>query len=441
MTAQQNIGTHTFHTSFGKILALKENGVIKAKSIRYARSERFQRPVPLESVEHEEILDKTPACPQNINPILERLIGKTDINQFQPEESTQFLTITRPENFNENENLPVVVWIHGGSYEIGCGDLPISDPSAWVREQNIIVVSVSYRLGFFGFLGGNENRPANLGLFDIIEAIKWIKNNIHGFGGNPENITLFGQSSGGDAIAHLMISEGIENLFHRVIIQSAPLGFRHKRYKMSSDFFSKTEFLKDETDVLKITEKYVKFLPSVMKYGLKSSMPFCLQYGYAPLCKEEESLQKWKENAKKYDVLIGLNNDETALYIKTARQGIYAYLHHKILDKIVRKTTELIYEKPANIFAENYAKGDGNIYCFKIHPIVKNKIGASHCIDLPLIFENESAWISSELLKDIPWKYIHENGKKLRSLWAEFARTGKISDDSERPEILELRKV
>ncbi|MFX6461500.1 carboxylesterase family protein, partial [Acinetobacter baumannii] len=96
----------------------------------------------------------------------------------------------------------------------------------------LIVVSITYRLGLFGFLGGNEERPANLGLFDIMESLKWIQKNIHSFGGNPENITLFGQSSGGDAIAHLMISEGIDGLFKRAIIHSAPLGFRMKRSKM-----------------------------------------------------------------------------------------------------------------------------------------------------------------------------------------------------------------
>lgn len=442
MTSQQNIKTHTFQTYFGKILALKENGVIKVKSIRYATSERYQKPVPAEYSSDVTFPDKTPVCPQKISPLLERLIGKTDIEKFHADESTQYLTITRPEIFKENEKLPVVVWIHGGSYEVGCGDLPTSDPSVWVKEQNIIVVSVSYRLGLFGFLGGDEKRPPNLGLFDIIEALKWIKNNIESFGGNAENITLFGQSSGADAIAHLMISEGIENLFQRLIIQSAPLGFRLKRSKMSLEFFQKTAFLKDEEDPLKMTESYSKFLPSFMRYGLKTSMPFCTQYGYPPLCKEEESFPKWKENAKKYDVLIGLNHDETAFYVKTAEEGLYTYLHEKILNRIVRKTTESIYEKPANIFARNYTEGGGNIYQFKIHSRVKNNyIGASHCIDLPLIFENETAWKDSELLKDVPWKHIRENGKKLRALWAEFARTGKISEDSEKPEILELRKV
>ncbi|GAB0155423.1 carboxylesterase family protein [Chryseobacterium sp. Alg-005] len=443
MTSHQNIGTHTFYTSFGEIIALKENGVIKAKSIRYAHSERYQMPVPAQpSASEIAFREKTPVCPQVISPLLERLIEKTNLEKFEVDESPQFLTVTRPEKIDKNEKLSVVVWIHGGSYEVGCGDLPTSDPGIWVKEQNIIVVSVSYRLGLFGFLGGDEKRPPNLGLFDIIEALRWIKTNIESFGGDPENITLFGQSSGGDAVAHLIISEKVEDLFQRVIIHSAPLGFRHKRQKMSAELFRKTEYLKDEADVLKMMEEYPQHLPSVMKYGLKASMPFCLQYGYPPLCKEEESLERWKENAGKYDVLIGLNNDETAFYVKTAEEGMYTYLHDSILNRIVRATTKFIYENPARIFADNYAKGGGNIYLFKIHSKVRhNAIGASHCIDLPLIFGNEEAWKTAQLLDGIPWEYIHENGKKLRALWAEFARNGNISDESERPEILELRKV
>lgn len=442
MTSHQNIGTHTFHTPFGKIVALKQNGVIKVKSIRYAHSERYKMPVPIQPSDSEIVFrEKTPVCPQVISPLLERLIEKTDLEKFEVDESPQFLTITRPEIITE-EKLPVVVWIHGGSYEVGCGDLPTSDPEIWVKEQRLIVVSVSYRLGLFGFLGGDEKRPANLGLFDMIEALRWIKAHIESFGGDSENITLFGQSSGGDAIAHLMISEGVENLFQRVIIHSAPLGFRHKREKMSAELLRKTEYLKDETDVLKMMEEYTQHLPSVMKYGLKASMPFCLQYGYPPLCKEEESMNAWKKNAKKYDVLIGLNNDETAFYVKTAEEGLYTYLHQSILNKIVRATTKFIYEKPARIFAENCVEGGGNVYLFTIHSRIKhNAIGASHCIDLPLIFGNEKAWENAQLLHGIPWQYIHENGKKLRALWAEFARKGNISDDSERPEIVELRKV
>ncbi|MBB6331865.1 para-nitrobenzyl esterase [Chryseobacterium sediminis] len=442
---QQN--TTVFETRFGRILALKEEGIIRARSIRYAHSERFQKPIAIEASLSSIIIspEKTPVCPQALSPLVEKMIGATPVESFEADESTQYLSITRPEKVSENEKLPVIVWIHGGSHEIGCGDLATADPSEWVKEQHVIVVTVSYRLGLFGFLGGDETRPANLGLLDMIEALKWIKNHIADFGGNENNITLLGQSSGGDAIAHLMISEGVEDLFQHVIIQSAPLGLRHQRQKMSAEFLKKTETLKDETDVLKMMDEYGKFLPSIMKYGLKAAMPFGTQYGYFPLCKEEESVEMWKKNAQKYDVLIGLNNDETAFYLKTS-EALNKYfgtgLGLKIMDKTVEKTTEFIYGIPARRFAENLAEAGGNVYLFRIHSKLKdNHIGASHCIDLPLIFGNESAWKSSELLKNIPWSRIRENGKKLRGLWTEFARTGKISDTSERPEILELRKM
>lgn len=446
MTPNQQDAT-VFNTRFGRITALKEEGIIRVKSIRYAHSERFKKPVAVEASLSSIIIppEKTPVCPQALSPLVEKMIGATPVENFEADESTQYLSITRPQIISENEKLPVVVWIHGGSHEIGCGDLATADPAVWVKEQHLIVVTISYRLGLFGFLGGDGKRPANLGLLDIIEALKWIKNNIADLGGDENNITLLGQSSGGDAIAHLMISEGVEGLFRRVIIQSAPLGLRHKRQKMSAEFLKKTEILKDETDVLKMMDEYKVLVPSIIKYGLKAAMPFGTQYGYFPLCKEEESVKMWKKNAQKYDVLIGLNNDETAFYLKTS-EALNKYfgkgLGLKLMDKTVEKTTELIYGNPAGQFARNLAEAGGNVYLFRIHSKLKdNHIGAPHCIDLPLIFGNEAAWKSSELLKDIPWSRIHENGVKLRALWAEFSRTGKIADTSERPEILELRKI
>jgi len=442
MKFQENTNTHLFKTSFGKILGLKENGIIKAKSIRYAYSERFQLPVAIQSSDSEIIFpEKTPVCPQNISPLLEKMIGKTDLDSFEVEESTQYLSVFRPENFNENEKLPVLVWIHGGSYELGCGDLITADPTDWVKEQNIIIVSLSYRLGIFGFLGGSEKRPANLGLFDMIEALKWIKNYISDFGGDPENITLFGQSSGGDAIAHLMISDGAKDLFHRVIIHSAPLGLRQNRQKMISEFLKKTENFTAQSDTFEIIDNYKNYLPSFYKYGLKAAMPFGTQYGFPPLCAEDEAAGKWKEIAKKYDVLIGINDEETAFYLRTSDR-INKFLPKKIINKAIRLTTEMIYGKPAKEFAENYAKAGGNIYLFRVHSKIHNHhFGSAHAFDLPLIFGNETAWKSAELVRNVPWKYIHENGKKLRSLWTEFALNGKISDHTERPEILELRKV
>ncbi|MFC3159435.1 hypothetical protein ACFOEQ_13730 [Chryseobacterium arachidis] len=109
MTIQQNIVTHTFETPFGKILGLRENGVIRVKNIRYARSERFKKPVPVQTADFE-ISDKIPVCPQHVSPFLERLIGKTDVNQFISDESPQFLTITRPEIMMKTKGF---LWLYG----------------------------------------------------------------------------------------------------------------------------------------------------------------------------------------------------------------------------------------------------------------------------------------------------------------------------------------
>lgn len=441
MTANNHI--HIFQTPFGRITAFRENGILKAKNIRYAYSERFKKPIAIEpSASEITFPERTPVCPQNISPLLEKMIGKTNLDNFEVDESPQFVSVFRPENYIKNEKLSVIVWIHGGSYEIGCGDIPTADPTDWVKEQNVIVVTVSYRLGIFGFLGGSEEKPANLGLFDVIEGLKWIKNNIASFGGNSENITLFGQSSGGDLIAHLLLSEGIENLFKRVIIHSAPLGLRKNRQKMVAEFLKNTQIFNDKSDILEIIENYKNLTPSFLKYGLKAAMPFGTQYGFPPLCNEWDAEEKWKQKAKEIDVLIGLNDEETSFYLKTS-DTINKYFPVKVLNRAIRTTTEIIYGKPAADFAKDFASAGGNIYLFRIYPRFKvfNYFLGAHAIDLPFIFGNESAWKNAGILKNIPWKYMDENGKKLRKLWTEFANTGKISDDSERPEILEVFKV
>jgi para-nitrobenzyl esterase len=441
-----NKDTHVFKTSFGTIQGIKENGLIIAPHIRYASSERFGMPVALSTSDpSRKIPGKIPVCPQNIRPLLEKMIEITHIENFEVDESPQYLSITCPEKIPEGEKLPVIVWIHGGSYEVGCGTLPTTDPGIWVKEQNIIVVAVSYRLGLFGFLGNGESILPNLGLFDIIEALRWIKKHIASIGGDPGCITLFGQSSGGDAAAHLIAAEGVENLFHRLIIQSAPLGLRKGRKKMSAEFARKTAALRKETDLVKMVEGYKPLVPSLLKYGLKAGMPFGLQYGFAPLCKENEVESRWKQHAKKYDILIGMNDEETAFFLSVS-EVINKYaskgLGKKLLRRSIRFTTEKIYGKPAKRFAENYAQAGGNVYLFRIYSRLKNNpLAAAHCIDLPLIFGRETAWKASGLIKDIPWSYIDQMGKQLRKIWADFARTGQIAEDADIPAILKIKKI
>lgn len=118
---------------------------------------------------------------------------------------------------SEGENLPVMVWIYGGAFVRGANSISTYDGSAFARD-GVVMVGVNYRLGAPGFavLDG----PTNLGLRDQIAALTWVRENVSAFGGNPDNVTLFGESAGAMSVATLMTSPAAQGLFHRAIAQS-----------------------------------------------------------------------------------------------------------------------------------------------------------------------------------------------------------------------------
>ena len=149
------------------------------------------------------------------------IIGSEDclyLNVYAPNSSKNKLE-------NNNELLPVMVWIHGGGNTTG---MPSEyNPEIFVKTENIIFVSMSYRLGFFGWLShplireqSGLNASSNFGLLDQILAVQWVKDNIQFFGGNPNNITIFGESAGGQDVIALYTSPIAKGLFERAISQS-----------------------------------------------------------------------------------------------------------------------------------------------------------------------------------------------------------------------------
>ena len=126
----------------------------------------------------------------------------------------------------EGESLPVMVWIHGGALLIGHGHLPMYDGGALTRK-GVVVVSINYRLGVLGFLAHEElsaESPAgasgNYGILDQVAALEWVRDNIAAFGGNPNNVTIFGESAGSWSVCYLVASPLARGLFHRAIGQS-----------------------------------------------------------------------------------------------------------------------------------------------------------------------------------------------------------------------------
>ncbi len=126
-----------------------------------------------------------------------------------------------------SEKLPVMLWIHGGGFIIGSSSQSLYDGEP-LASEGVVVVSVNYRLGIFGFLAHpalSQESPqgvsGNYGILDMVAALEWVKRNIGAFGGDPNNVTIFGESAGGTAVCLLMVVPQAQGLFHKVISESA----------------------------------------------------------------------------------------------------------------------------------------------------------------------------------------------------------------------------
>ena len=125
----------------------------------------------------------------------------------------------KPESLVGNEK-PVMVWIHGGGYNFGTGAEFIYGAGK-LMDHDVIVVSINYRLGVFGFLStGDDALPGNYGMWDQVEALKWVQQNIKAFGGDPEKVTIFGESAGSGSVSLHLFSERSKGLFNKAIMQS-----------------------------------------------------------------------------------------------------------------------------------------------------------------------------------------------------------------------------
>lgn len=182
---------------------------------------RFQNPIPAPAWTPR-VLDatkKAPACVQfaPANPIPE-WVAK---GGYQSEDCL-YLNVWTPQDRDKHRRKDVLVWIHGGGLNFGSSSMDLYDGAILAALGNVVVVSMNYRLGALGFLsfGDNYDAPGNQGLMDQVLALHWVKENIVHFGGDPDRITLFGESAGAWAIGWHILSPIASPLFSRAIIQS-----------------------------------------------------------------------------------------------------------------------------------------------------------------------------------------------------------------------------
>ncbi|WP_120004852.1 carboxylesterase family protein [Nesterenkonia muleiensis] len=415
----------------GVVLSQVHGGVLRARGIAYASARRFAPPEPLPRwTEPLPALEESPACPQPDSPLLEKMFGVGWV-ATQQDEDCQRLTVTAPNDIHDGQ-LPVMVWIHGGSYTSGSGDARLMDPAPLVEEQQVIVVTVTYRLGILGYLGDGATRPANLGLLDQIAALHWVQENIGAFGGDPDNVTIFGQSAGADAVAHLMTLPEAPRLFRRAIIQSAP-SRSPQREKIAEAMVAATTGLCADAPLSEVFAAQREAEQAASAFGLAASMPFGVQYGHEPLPSWAECEHAWARNAPAIDLLIGYTADEARFFLP-ALPGLDRAARLPLIGRALRWTaswslTQVIYTRSARRFARAHAAAGGRGWSYRIDwPGNAGPYGAAHTIDLPLLFGRAEDWHGTGLLQGLSATQIRDAATQLRQLWADFARDGRFPD-------------
>jgi para-nitrobenzyl esterase len=221
-------------TRSGKLLGCQIDSVFTFRGIDYANAERFQPPQNVQAWEG--VREAT-------------VYGHTCLNDF-PMQSTIYCThrnwpasedclnlnIWTP-SLDSSARLPVMVWLHGGGYSSGSAvDEASTDGDELARHGQVVVVTVNHRLNCLGFLdlsdfGDRYAHSGNLGMMDIVAALQWVHENIPQFGGDPGNVTLFGQSGGGGKIMTLLQMPAADGLYHKAIIQSGVIAGQQQKDK------------------------------------------------------------------------------------------------------------------------------------------------------------------------------------------------------------------
>jgi len=226
---------------------------------------------------------------------------------------------------SDRGHLPVMVWIHGGGNSQGSSREPAYNGARLAARGKVVVVSLNYRLGIFGFvdisvLGGPRYKEScNDGLLDQLEALRWVKENIAGFGGDPGNVTVFGNSAGGVDISALLAMRSPEHFFHRAIIQSGFAGSVKSlaaARRFSGDIFGRAH-VKSVAQLLAMTpEALLAMQAEALKAmsELESDGSFQASVD-GTLLKEFPIDAIRKGSAKEIDLLLGTTANELRLYL------------------------------------------------------------------------------------------------------------------------------
>lgn len=445
-------------TKYGEIKGIKINGVYRFCGLPFAKPPVGERRF------------KAPQSPDKWNGVrdatrfLKNPIQVTKDKNFDNlSEDCLFLNIWVPD-VEKKLPLPVMVWIHGGSYATGgtggcdgSGNNTFYDGEILARDTGCIIVTFNYRLNFFGFLSLADYLPdfeENLGLRDQLAALKWVHDTISSFGGDQGNVTIFGQSAGAACITALLLVPEAAPFFHKAIAQSNCLESFYtpeEGKEIAEQFFLYAGIEKKQKENL-FNLSYSELMAASVKLDQYVSEHYLGRCSFCPVVDgkfltDHPSTAEYKGIGK--PLLIGTNHHEANLFLHYAKKNDFKKptITDRMLHQIDKKhrtelfqqyqgypsretcgeiVTDVMYVIPLIRLAERYSRqNDVYVYRMDYYTLALKLMGfkACHINEIPLLFGN----ISKEyefLLKLGKSKQSKAIGSRMRQYWGSFARTG-----------------
>ncbi|MHA3023425.1 carboxylesterase family protein [Mycobacterium sp. BMJ-28] len=423
------MATRRIDNGSATVLVNEDNGLITARGMRYATAARFAAPELLPAHGQIDATERGPACPQL--PSRLNFVTGAVIDGLPISEQCQVLSVSAPADAHR---LPVMVWFHGGAYVSGSGESSKYDPDVLCAEGRVVVVTVSYRLGVFGYLNLHDPGVANLGLRDQICALQWVRDHISAFGGDPSRVTIFGQSAGGDSVMSLMLSPQTSGLFTRAILQSAPLGLPDGRPAMAEAMRdAATAALSgvpaDEASAAQLLDAQVAAGKEAQRFGRLGLMAFAPTIGSAPLPAVADIPAQIADAATRIEILVGYTRDDARPFVsmdprgaQLRRLGPAGTLLSAAFGRIM---TRRIFGRPAIELADTWVRAGGRSATFRVDWTPQQApFGACHCIELPLLLGCRGAWAGAPMLGPPPQPVDEDLGRRTRALWSGFAWNG-----------------
>ncbi len=377
--------------------------VLAFRGIRYARASRFGPAAPLP------LADPAPGAPRG--PVAPQLGGGLAISMGpqapnKQDEDCLVLSVFTP---GRQGGRPVIVFLHGGGFATGGGELPWYDGHVLAGEQDVVVVTVTYRLGALGFWLAEDSDGISPAYTDILAALRWVQRNVSEFGGDPDNVTLVGQSAGCCAAMELTDMGFGGRLYRRVIAMSGGrIGAPREDAEARSRVFDAELGIDPRSASIDQIKAAYSRLPRRSPV-IGDRRPFWLPVG---------AKQPLPPNV---DVMVGCTREELSGHILLA-EGKAPQAGADLTR--FRIASEFMYVEAA-AYARSAAGAGRNAYLYSFDWNGPDTgLGNCHCIDLAFLFGDWQAWHRAPMLQGVHADEFLRLGRLMRAQWAGFARTG-----------------